>query len=144
MAYGKHLFKFGVDINHVNDLEDNLRNEGGSYTYNTRVDFFTDMAAFQNNIVNPANVCNSITTAIRRCYSSYAQGFGPTAFEVQTNDYNFFAQDDWRVLPRLTLNLGVRYEYEKLPSPQLPNPLLPNTGLPIAKEQFRSTHWFCL
>ena len=23
----------------------------------------------------------------------------------------FYAQDDWRVLPRLTLNLGLRYEF---------------------------------
>jgi len=26
------------------------------------------------------------------------------------HDYYFYAQDDWRILPRLTLNLGLRYE----------------------------------
>src|SRR4029077_14196344 len=27
------------------------------------------------------------------------------------NRYSLFAQDDWRIRPRITLNLGVRYEY---------------------------------
>src|ERR1700677_3796012 len=32
-------------------------------------------------------------------------------------DYGFFAQDNWKLNPRLTLQLGVRYDYEALPSP---------------------------
>jgi hypothetical protein len=30
---------------------------------------------------------------------------------LRTHSYNFFANDNWRVRPNLTLNLGVRYEY---------------------------------
>ena len=30
---------------------------------------------------------------------------------LRDNQYSFFFQDDWKVIPRLTLNLGVRYEY---------------------------------
>jgi hypothetical protein len=32
-------------------------------------------------------------------------------------DYGFFAQDNWKITPRLTLQLGARYDYEALPSP---------------------------
>ena len=30
-------------------------------------------------------------------------------------DYGFFAQDNWKLSPRLTLQLGLRYDYETLP-----------------------------
>ncbi len=36
-------------------------------------------------------------------------------FAQRTKEYNFYFQDDWRVSPKLTLNLGVRYEYNTVP-----------------------------
>src|SRR5699024_3347224 len=30
----------------------------------------------------------------------------------QSGSWGFFVQDDWKVTPRLTVNLGVRYEFE--------------------------------
>jgi hypothetical protein len=64
------------------------------------------------------------------CYSSFSQAFGPLGFEFTTNDYAVFAQDDWKILPRLSLSLGLRYEYEQLPSPfsNLINSKAPLTG----------------
>lgn len=111
-SVGNHTLKFGGDINRVNDLLDNLFQEGGAYSYSNLVDFLSDFAI-------PAG----------KRYSSFNQGFGPTAFQFNTTDYNFFIQDDIRVSPKLTVNLGLRYEYEKLPSPQIPNPLAPQTGV---------------
>ncbi len=120
IAMGKHLFKFGGDFNHVADTLNNLFQEGGAYNYNNRVDFISDMAV-------PSG----------KRYSSFAQGFGPTAFSFSTNDINLFAQDDWRILPRLALNLGVRWEYERLPKPQIANPLLAGTStFPDDKNNF--------
>ena len=47
-------------------------------------------------------------------------------FAISTLDYSFFGQDNWKVNPRLTLELGVRYDYEFLPSPV--NSLITATG----------------
>ena len=47
---------------------------------------------------------------------------------MKTTDFNFFIQDDWRVTPRLTLNLGLRYEYQQNPDAVAPNPALPQTA----------------
>ncbi len=51
------------------------------------------------------------------CYTSYFQGYGNPLFDISTTDYGVFAQDDWKLTPRLTLELGVRYDYESLPNP---------------------------
>ena len=143
MNRGSHTLKFGFDINHVNDLLDNLLNESGSYAYSNINEFIVDyINARQNGALRAAEVrcfntgTGRTTLRAGRCYTSnFNQGFGPTAFEIQTNDFNFFIQDDWRVAPRLTLNLGLRYEYQKLPEPQIPNTLPNLTGQRIGPEQ---------
>ncbi|HEX8248036.1 MAG TPA: TonB-dependent receptor, partial [Pyrinomonadaceae bacterium] len=48
-------------------------------------------------------------------------GVGIPGLKFSTNEYNFFIQDDFRITPRLTVNLGLRYEYQQLPDPVLPN-----------------------
>jgi hypothetical protein len=120
LTRGKHTIKFGGEYNRVHDLQDNLFQGGGNYTYGSLVNFLLDFA-------NPAG----------QNYDEFDQGFGPPAFQFSTNDYSAFVQDDWHIIPRLTINLGLRYEYEQLPSPQLPNPLAPATAsFPSDKNNF--------
>ena len=38
---------------------------------------------------------------------------GNTAYNVPMDQYSLYAQDDWRVTDRLTLNLGVRYDWSR-------------------------------
>lgn len=133
---GRHTLKFGGDVNRVKDILDNLFNEGGAYSYNNINDFIID---YTNSLTPiPTVRCVRSTRLAGRCYTSnFNQGFGPTRFEFVTYDYNFFVQDDFRVTPRLTVNLGLRYEYEQLPDPQIPNPLVPQTGqFPSDKNNF--------
>ena len=114
---GKHSWKFGVDVAHSNDLSENLRFQFGSFQYTTIGNYLSDL-------MGPNKCGNAHTTP---CYSSYQQAFGPLGFTFNTNDVGFFAEDSWRILPRLTLNLGIRYDYEQLPKPFLPNPTVLNT-----------------
>jgi hypothetical protein len=123
---GKHVLKFGMDVNRVDDTMDSLYNGGGSYSYSYRDSFIADYLIWANGY-----------SAVNRGYSSFSQAFGPSAWKFRTWDQAYFVQDDWRVLPRLTLNLGVRYEYQMLPSPQVPNELVPATGVfPSDKNNF--------
>jgi len=113
---GTHLVKFGVDVNRTNDTLDTLFQEGGVYAYLSRADFISD---YELNIklARPA-----------RNYSTFSQGIGPTAFTFATIDYATFIQDSWHVTPRVTLNLGLRYEYQQMPEAQIANPLEPRTS----------------
>jgi hypothetical protein len=42
-------------------------------------------------------------------------GVGLSHRNFRANDYSFFAQDDWKLAPGLTLNLGLRYELDLPP-----------------------------
>jgi hypothetical protein len=140
---GKHTFKVGADISHVKDVADNLRTYAGSYSYNNINDFIIDYLNWKTPLLAPGSttnpmVCSTSTRTAGKCYTSnYSQGFGGTAYTFTENLWNFFAQDDWRVTPRLTLNLGLRWEYQQYPKVVLPNPAVPQTGsMPSDKTDF--------
>ena len=42
--------------------------------------------------------------------TSFTQGFGNYNYSIATNAIGFCLQDDWKISPRLTLNLGLRYD----------------------------------
>jgi hypothetical protein len=122
--HGNHSFKFGTDNVHNSDLLDNTYEGNGyiSYTY---------LGNYINDVLNEgkaSSTCNSSASAdpssatasvvgTYPCYSSLAEGFGPPTFAISTTDYAFFGQDNWRITPRLSLELGLRWDYEALPPP---------------------------
>lgn len=127
MTSGRHTFKFGGDFNRVTDDTSNLRTQAGSYSYSTINDFILDYVNYLTPLTNQMAACPTTSTPQRtvgRCYNgSFAVGVGAAGLKIKTYDYNFFAQDDFRVTPQLTVNLGLRYELQ-----QLPDAVLPNTG----------------
>jgi hypothetical protein len=135
---GNHTFKFGGDLNFVKDIINNIRFIGGEFNYTgagALPDFIVDYTNFRNAGATRAltggtnGQCFSSTRRAGQCYAgAFNQGIGPLGLEMETVDYNFFAQDDWRIHPRLTLNLGLRYEYQQNPDPINVNPALPQTG----------------
>src|SRR6185437_15446317 len=144
---GNHTFKWGGDINFVKDIINNLRFLGGEFNYtggNGINDFIVDYTNWTSNgairaltpILNNnttaddnLGLCVGSTRRAGKCYAgNFNQGFGVLGLNMKTTDLNYFIQDDWRVTPRFTLNLGLRYEYQLNPDPVNVNPALPQTN----------------
>src|SRR5215831_4068140 len=84
---GRHTLKFGVDVRRIQ-----LNNSGNTLT--TSSISYASLDNFVNNQADSA---------------TYLQGEGVVG--NRRTFYQFYGQDEFRVKPELTLNLGLRYEY---------------------------------
>jgi outer membrane receptor protein involved in Fe transport len=125
---GNHDVKFGVDMVHNYDIMNNTYEGNGTYTYSYIGNYFADLLNEPNSSGSGAHgVCNSVSTVTTPGSSAnytgtapcgtFVQGFGPPAWDIATMNYGFFGEDHWKVTPRLTVDLGLRYDYEALPAP---------------------------
>ena len=89
---GKHFLRFGVDIARRGVTFEQARDPRGSFTFNgtytgsALADFL--LGYVQSGRLNPAHTSTDLT--------NYWQAY--------------FINDDWKVTPNLTLNIGVRYD----------------------------------
>ena len=95
-AWGDHTFKAGTELllTHIDNLFP--RNANGVYVYNSA-----------NAYVNDAP-------------NTYRQGYGPggglTSWDQNT--FAFFVTDSFRPTARLSLDLGMRYDWQTMPKPE--------------------------
>lgn len=113
---GKHALKFGGDIINTQDYLSILRNQFGTYTYQSFANFALDFAG----VPPPAGMGGR--------YQNFTQQFGNPLLDFTTRDYSWYVQDQWRATSALTFNLGLRYEYTDLPQPTQVNPDYAQTG----------------
>ncbi len=115
---GNHSIRIGGDVVHNYDLLHQTPYYFGDYSYSTIANYLSDLAS-----KGSTGTCNSggagvgIAGGSYDCYSSAYQDFGATEYSIATVDYAGFIQDNWKATPRLTLELGLRYDYEHLPAP---------------------------
>ncbi len=127
ISKGNQTFTAGGEYRWAQDNIINVDYEHGLFSYNQLADFFTDFARTLGNTAG-CDAARDTGTGTLPCYSNLQQAFGHPQFVFHTNDYAAYVQDDWRLFHNFTLNLGLRYDYEQLPSPKIPNPAVPQTG----------------
>jgi hypothetical protein len=116
-SHGKHDTKFGLDYNRVSDYISNLFNENGQYEEDYSWEFIGDYL----HAVIGLGGANYAAANGGGSYFSFSQGFGNPVGLIATSEYAGFITDNWRITPRLTLTMGVRYEYEYVPGNPVPN-----------------------
>jgi hypothetical protein len=85
---GKHTLNVGFDARYVQDNSVNETNDRGNYFFNGLSDFLAGQP------------------------SQYTQAFGPTELGFRERLFGAFVQDDIKVMPTLTVNAGLRWEYQ--------------------------------
>ena len=111
LLVGNHTVKYGADL-----LFDRIFN------------FFPGLFAGAYTFTSYGNLAANTPSRYRQSFAGAGTSGGTT--KPNNSEYGFFVQDDWRVIPKLTLNLGLRYDYQAIAKPPItnPNPLLIAAG----------------
>jgi len=116
MTSGQHSLKFGADFNNIND--DSQLN----VFFPARV-IFPSLPAFLSPSPTPVvfwwPLANGTTTrsALPVPFTKdIPDELAPLSrTSIEHNSYGFFAQDEWKVTPKLTATFGLRYDFETYP-----------------------------
>jgi hypothetical protein len=135
---GTHLVKMGVDVNLIHELLVNLFQGDGNYSYNL-TSTFDGCPAGAN-----ATFCRWLDDAVGasigdgltgKHWSSFTQVNDPITHvgkdDFYNNDFGAYLEDTWKIRPKLTLNLGLRYDLQHVPQPAIPNTGNPAGSSPL-------------
>lgn len=109
----KHTLKFGGDFRRMTDHDDNVFGSQrlGQYVFNGSV------TSLDINGNSPST--SGLPPIVGNPFAAFLMGYPDYTMLSQVNNpamnglgyaYAWFAQDDWKVTPNLTLNFGLRYE----------------------------------
>ena len=124
-VHGKHILKVGGQIRHWLPLFTDSGIYEGQWTFN---------GSITQNAAKPAGTGDAFADFMLGIPYSVARNFPADWFGGYATYWHFYGQDDIKVNDRLTLNIGLRYEY----SPWLSGykgqvgTFLPNSPKPIA------------
>ena len=94
--HGKHAFKFGGEIRYARVTSNAHSNGRGQFRF-VGDQAFAGSSALEDFLAgDPAFAFGIVGNPVRY---------------YRTTSYGAFAQDDWRIKPRVTLNIGLRWEY---------------------------------
>ncbi len=92
---GRHQFKFGASVLHTYKNQELQHNTNGVVQFNSNTTIFSG-DSYVNFVLGLASYYDQLEYLAGKHWVN--------------NNYGFYANDNWHVSPRLTLNIGLRYE----------------------------------
>jgi hypothetical protein len=111
---GKHTLQFGFDMSRAWDADNNF----GGADPNAEVQFGSFLGSYE--------FSNLEDFALGE-YNLFSQASGNPTFSFAVPYCGFYVQDSFRALPKLTLEMGLREDFQIYPQPA-ENPAFPLTG----------------
>jgi hypothetical protein len=119
--FGKHFIQIGVEATYVQQNElsavsgANSGDQQGLLTFSNQQSIYTTGNAFADFLTGPGSTPSSYggqspVYSITRI-KSYTQDSGQDKYYNRFKSVDLYLQDDWRILPRLTVNVGVRASF---------------------------------
>ena len=94
IIHGKHQIKFGFEYRYSSNLDKYSPTAGGSFTF--------------NNVATGSGLASLLLG-----WTTSASRLETYPLLTRADSYAGFIQDDWRVTPNLTLNIGLRYDVDQ-------------------------------
>ncbi len=116
IAANKHFIKFGVRVRIDADSAEKLAGFNGSFTFNSLTNYQITQQDLQAGFT-PDQVradCRGTSPAGPICggASLFTVTTGNSLVQNNYADLGFYAQDEWRLRPNITVNYGLRYEWQ--------------------------------
>lgn len=105
---GRHALKFGFQVRHIQENSDYQLTSKPFIEFSNIFAFAVDAPYLQAGLVNRYNCTGTPSPTCGQ--------FTDTPRHFRWNQFAGFVQDDWKVNPRLTLNLGLRYDLFESPT----------------------------
>jgi len=138
LVAGNHNFKFGGDVAFVRIPEAIFElNFAGLFNFGG-LSAATLSPAFATLPGTPAPDFTPVQQYGLGFPANFIQGYGNPVSKIGNKPIAFFAQDSWKIRPNLTLNYGVRYDYEfteQIPALPLTDPL---SGISLSAAQVQA------
>ncbi|MCU1321092.1 MAG: Cna domain protein [Acidobacteriaceae bacterium] len=107
-TFGSHTLRFGFEGNLIRYNVQNPQSGFGAFAFDRR---FTQKNSVSATVGSDAGSGDPIASLLLGAFSSASYN-NSAAYALQQIYAAPFVQDDWRVNKKLTLNLGVRWDYE--------------------------------